>query len=198
LAVTETSESLKLRAAQRAIDKRAPFHRQRNGIDDAIIIEVYGDATNERRASTRFAFVSHNTKDFSHPGDNTKLPHSDIAPMFSKVRSLYFITLGEALRRVDPAAFADLMIEGDCVDDPRRLPEIVDAMDLLFDQVWYNRHRIMRDKVHRRRLRVVAKESFPIDDHRRRPIRRDVLKQAMKAAARVEQRRGLETSDRAG
>src|SRR5439155_19710273 len=34
--VIEISDSVKLRAAQRAIDKRAPFHRQRNGIDDAI------------------------------------------------------------------------------------------------------------------------------------------------------------------
>ncbi len=34
----------KLRAAQRAIDKHAPFHRQRNGIDDAVLIEVDADA----------------------------------------------------------------------------------------------------------------------------------------------------------
>jgi hypothetical protein len=40
----ETSDAVKLRAAQRAIDKRAPFHRQRNGIDDAILIETYDDA----------------------------------------------------------------------------------------------------------------------------------------------------------
>lgn len=56
--IIETSESVKLRAAQRAIDKRAPFHRQRNGIDDAILVEAYADATAEKRGSTRFAFVS--------------------------------------------------------------------------------------------------------------------------------------------
>lgn len=34
-AVIEVGENVKLRAAQRAIDKRAPFHRERNGINDA-------------------------------------------------------------------------------------------------------------------------------------------------------------------
>ena len=43
-ALVEISDSVKLRAAQRAIDKRAPLHRQRNGIDDAVLIEVYADA----------------------------------------------------------------------------------------------------------------------------------------------------------
>src|SRR6266487_1819187 len=36
--VIDVSDTVKLRAAQRAIDKRAPFHRLRNGIDDAILI----------------------------------------------------------------------------------------------------------------------------------------------------------------
>jgi hypothetical protein len=53
---------VKLRAAQRAIDKRAPFHRQRNGIDDAILIEIYADAVAAKApAGTRYAFVTHNT-----------------------------------------------------------------------------------------------------------------------------------------
>jgi PIN domain len=38
-AVIETSASVKLRAAQRAIDKHAPYHRQRNGIDDDVGFE---------------------------------------------------------------------------------------------------------------------------------------------------------------
>ena len=62
-------------------------------------------------AGTRFAFVTHNTKDFSHPNASNKLPHPNVAACFSRQRSLYFITLGEALRRVHPEQFADLMIE---------------------------------------------------------------------------------------
>jgi hypothetical protein len=92
--IIETTDAVKLRAAQRAIDRRAPFHRQRNGIDDAVLIETYADCLTERAPRTRFAFVTHNTKDFSHPTANDKLPHPDIAPCFSRIRSLYFVSLG--------------------------------------------------------------------------------------------------------
>ena len=125
-AVVEISDSVKLRAAQRAIDKRALFHRQRNGIDDAVLIEVYADAVTAKAVpGSRFAFVTHNIKDFSHPNANNILPHPDIAACFSPVRSLYSITLGEALRRVRPEQFADLMIEQEWIEEPRRLPEIL-------------------------------------------------------------------------
>jgi hypothetical protein len=57
--VIEISDAVKLRAAQRAMDKRAPFHRQRNGIDDAILIEVYADAVGAKASpGGRFAFVT--------------------------------------------------------------------------------------------------------------------------------------------
>jgi PIN domain len=47
--VVEAPDDVKLRAAQRAIDRRAPFHRQRNGIDDAILIETYTDLVKSRK-----------------------------------------------------------------------------------------------------------------------------------------------------
>lgn len=191
--VIEISDAVKLRAAQRAIDKRAPFHRQRNGIDDAILIEVYADAVGAKAAAgTRFAFVTHNTKDFSHPHANNKLSHPDIAACFSRTRSLYFITLGEALRRVQPAQFADLMIEQEWVGEPRRLTEIVDAIDELCTKVWYNRHQVTRQKVERGKTKIVEKETFPVKDHLRRPIQRDVWEGALKSAAKVEKKYGLE------
>jgi hypothetical protein len=91
--------------------KRAPFHRQRIGIDDAILIEVYTDVIEaEEAAGNRFAFISHNTNDFSHPKANNKLPHPDIETCFSLSKSLYFITLSEALQHIQPEQFEDLMI----------------------------------------------------------------------------------------
>lgn len=193
-AIIETSDAVKLRAAQRAIDKRAPFHRQRNGIDDAILIEVYADAvTAKTPAGTRFAFVTHNTKDFSHPNASNKLPHPDMAGCFSRVRSLYFITLGEALRRVRPAQLADLMIEQEWMDEPRRLTEIVDSIGELMDKVWYNRHQVRREMLEDGRLQLVEKETFPIKDHATRPIQRDIWEGALKSAARVERKYGLES-----
>lgn len=38
----ELSDSIKAKAADRAIAKIAPFHRQRNGIDDAILASMPG------------------------------------------------------------------------------------------------------------------------------------------------------------
>lgn len=192
--VIETSDAVKIRAAQRAIEKRAPFHRQRNGIDDAILIETYADAAAEKvTGRNRFAFVTHNIKDFSHPTGNNKLPHPDIAAYFSRSKSLYFITLGEALRRVQPAQFADLMIEQEWVEEPRRLTEIVDAIDELVTKVWYNRHQVRRERIEEGKIKLVDKEIFPIKDHETRPIQRDIWEGALKAAAKVERKYGLET-----
>ena len=42
------TDGVKARAADRAITKTAPFHRQINGIGDAIIIETYIDALADR------------------------------------------------------------------------------------------------------------------------------------------------------
>lgn len=191
--VIEVSDAVKLRAAQRAIDKRAPFHRQRNGIDDAILIEVYADAVGAKAApGSRFAFVTHNTKDFSQQNANNKLPHPDIAAFFSRVRSLYLITLGEALRRIRPAQFADLMIEQEWVEEPRRLTEIVDVIGELIEKVWYNRHQVTREKIESGETKIVEKEIFPVKDHSRRPIQRDVWEGALKSAAKVEKKYGLD------
>lgn len=192
-AVIEISDAVKLRASQRAIDRRAPFHRQRNGIDDAILIEIFADVIGSHDTrGTRFAFVTHNTKDFSAAGIHNKHPHPDIASCFSKIRSLYFITLGEALRRVEPDLFADLMIEQDWVEEPRRLSEIVDTIDELVTKVWYNRHMVRCEKIADGTIKIVEKETFPVRDHEGRPVQRDIWEGALKSAAKVEKKYGLE------
>lgn len=179
-AVIEISDAVKLRAAQRAIEKRAPFHRQRNGIEDAILIEIYADAAGTKpKAGTRFAFVTHNTKDFSHQNVNNKLPHPDIAACFSPRRSRYFITLGEALRRVAPAQFADLMIEQEWVEEPRRLTEIIAAMDELFEKIWWNRHQNWLYSIESGQETLTEGQE-------------PVLKRAKKAARRIERKYGEE------
>jgi hypothetical protein len=176
--VIEISDAVKLRAAQRAIEKRAPFHRQRNGIDDAILIEVYADAIGTKAApGTRFGFVTHNTKDFSHPSANNKLPHPDMTACFSRKRSLYFISLGEALRRVRPEEFSDLMIEQEWIEAPRRLTEIVNAIDELFDKVWWNRHQNWLYRLETGEEQLSAEQ-------------KPILARARKAARRIERKYG--------
>jgi PIN domain len=195
-AVVEICDSVKLRAAQRAIDKRAPFHRQRNGIDDAVLIEVYADAVAAKAApGSRFAFVTHNIKDFSHPNANNKLPHPDIAACFSRVRSLYFITLGEALRRVRPEQFADLMIEQEWIEEPRRLPEIFNSIDELTTKVWYNRHKNLAWSIQRGHHKLVTRAEWDAKWRRFRGYGQThtidtVWKGALKAAKRAERKLG--------
>jgi hypothetical protein len=191
--IIEISDAIKLCATQRAIDGRAPFHRQKNSINDAILIETYAAAVTAPNAKgVRFAFVTHNIKDFSTTLINNNLPHPDIGSCFSKIKSLYFTKLGEALRRVDPEFLADIMIEQEWTQEPRRLKEILDAMDLLFHQVWYNRHQNTRFKIEEGIIKIVEKETFPVKDHNTRPIQRDVWEGALKAAVRVEKQYGLE------
>ncbi|NJM10095.1 MAG: DUF4935 domain-containing protein [Bdellovibrionaceae bacterium] len=100
----EVSDAVLVRAAQRAVERKAPFHRQRNGIDDAIIIETYSDFVNDKSSKgVRFGFVTHNIKDFSHPSKDNRFPHPDLAVLFSRIKSLYLISLAEALNRIEPA-----------------------------------------------------------------------------------------------
>jgi hypothetical protein len=93
--IIEASEAVQLCAAQRAIAKRAPFHRDRNSMADAVIIETYAECVRDKAASKiRFAFVTHNKSDFSVTDGSNKLPNPDFANYFSRIKSLYFTNSG--------------------------------------------------------------------------------------------------------
>jgi hypothetical protein len=143
--IIEPSEGALLKAADRAISKRAPFHRNKNSMADAIIIETYAQALLQKPTKgTRFAFVTHNKSDFSAEQGSQKTPHPDLADLFSPIKSLYFINLGEALRRIDPKQRLDYMLELSWTDEPRGRTEISEAAHLLWNQVWYNRDQYFR------------------------------------------------------
>jgi hypothetical protein len=190
-AIIETCEPVTLRAAQRAIEKKAPFHRDKNAMADAILIETYAECVHDKAASSiRFAFVTHNKNDFSIENGNHKIPHPDFAGLFSRIKSLYFINLPEALRRVEPSLVTDIMFEHSWMQEPRGLTEILEAEDLLFHQVWYNRHWNMRIGIEKGAIKVVDKETYPRPAGAPETIQRDVLKGAIKAARNVERRYG--------
>ena len=187
----EPSDSVKLRAAQRGIEKKAPFHHGKNAMADSIIVETYAECARDNAASgIRFAFVTHNKNDFSAVDGNQKLPHRDLADIFSRVKSLYFINLPEALRRVEPSLVSDVMLEESWTQEPRGLTEILEAEDLLFNQVWYNRHWGLRIDVQEGRVKVVEKETYPRPVGARETVQRDVWKGALKAARKVERKYG--------
>jgi len=135
------SDEIKLRAAQRAIDKIAPFHRQKNSINDAIIIETYAACVGAPSSTgSRFSFVTHNKIDFSLPNGDERIPHPDFAKYFSRIKSKYFIKLAEAVHRVSSDLVTDIMIEDEWFEEPRGLSEIIASESELLDKIWYNRH----------------------------------------------------------
>ena len=129
---------------------------------DAMLIETYAGCVQAKTpAGQRFAFVTHNKHDFSVVNGNQRLPHPDIAGYFSRIKSLYFINLPELLRRIEPSLVSDVMFELSWTQDPRGLSEILKAEDLLFHQVWYNRHWGLRIGVREGRIKVVKNETYP-------------------------------------
>jgi len=145
--IVEIAPSMKLAAAERALYNRAPFHRQRNSMGDATLIEAYGEI--QRRAAGHYAFVTHNIKDFSNVGVNEQEPHPDIVKYFPKSRSRYFTKLGNALNAYRFLEFQDVMVEHTLDFPPRRFVEITEATSKLIDQVWYNRHQVWNEKLQR-------------------------------------------------
>ena len=191
-AVVEISDGAKLRAAERAIAKKAPFHTQRNSMADAVLMEMYAEIIAVKSPGVRFAFVTHNTKDFSSPNSDQRMSHPEFAAFFSKIKSRYFISLSEALRRVKPALVSDLMLEHEWAQEPRRLTEMVNAISELTDKVWYNRHQVRREKIETGVIKIVGKEIYPLKDFRERTIQRDIWEGAKKSARRVKKQHGLE------
>ncbi len=190
--IIESSDRVILRAADRAVNKRAPFHHQRNSMNDAILIEMYAELTNEKPIKgVRFGFVTHNTKDFSHPSSDNRLPHPDIASYFSRIRSLYLINLAEILRRIDPYIITDAMIEREWNDEPRSLTEIVAAVEELTDKVWYDRHQLLRQQIDESKIALVDSETLPEWNHAVRPIQKDIWLGALKDATLMEKKYGV-------
>jgi len=190
-AIIDPTDAIMLRAVQRAIEKRAPFHHDKNSMADAIIIETYAECIREQAASRiRFAFVTHNKNDFSVQNGNHKMPHPDFAGLFSRIKSLYFINLPEALQRIEPSLVTDIMFEHSWTQEPRGLTEILEAEDLLFHQVWYNRHWSLRIGIEEGTIKVVDQETHPRVAGAQETIQRDILKGAIKAARNVERRYG--------
>lgn len=192
--VTETSETVVNSAAHRALSGAAPFHRSKNSMGDAVIFETYLEALEvEDATSYRYAFVSHNTKDFSQPSGDNRLPHPDLEHYFTKVKSLYFISLAAALERIAPETVSYAMFEREWHDDARGLTEIVEALNELVDRLWYGRHKGWAHQVETGRIRIIDRDEEVDPTEFPRPFYRDIWDGALRAAARVEKQYGLET-----
>ncbi|WP_022887563.1 hypothetical protein [Glaciibacter superstes] len=132
-------DDIKRRVVDRGLAKHAPFHKHRNSVADALLIELYAGEIDE---AGEFAFVTSNSEDFSAVGVDRREPHADIAAAFDPANSNY--RLGAAgLERVLREHFGDeleeLLEETDIREEPRRLDEIQAVEKELFDRIWYHR-----------------------------------------------------------
>lgn len=157
----ETSDAAKIKAADRALARRGPCHREnKNSMADALIIETYFECVRAGMAGDRFAFVTHNKHDFSLAAGDDKLPHVDIAAGFSKIKSLYFVNLGACLNRIEPSFVRDVLFENSFEEEPRSLSELLDAIDRLTTQVWHNRHMNLQWALDRGKHKIVSKAEW--------------------------------------
>jgi hypothetical protein len=184
-----TSPDIKLAAAERAIKNKAPFHRQRNSMSDAMLIEIFGDMQKGRGG--HYVFVTHNVKDFSHMGVDEQKPHPDIAKFFSS-KSHYFTKLGDALNKFRPDEFKDIMIEQSWFEPPRRYVDILEAIEKMREQVWYNRHRVWNEKLENGEAILIGDDEKRGKDPVGLRVHRRIWEAAEKSARRVEAKYGLE------
>jgi hypothetical protein len=137
-------------------------------------------------------FVTHNKEYFSEPQGDKRTPHPDISPLFSKIKSRYFISLKEALSHVSPGLLRDVSAEEESIQEPRKLSEILIALDELFDKVWYGRHGLLAHAVETGRTRVVEREDYTTGKYDPNLITREIWEGARKAARRVEKKYGVD------
>jgi len=180
----KVSEKAKIAAVQRGLQKKAPFHKSKNSMADAVIIEQFSEfvLTHESEENT-FIFVTHNHNDFSSK-DHRK-PHEDLSDIFDQMNTFYFNNLPSAIAIVDDEILTDIQFEYDFTEETRGLREILSAMDELFDKIWYNRHQNLRYSIENDDIRIVPDNS---QESGSSVIHESIWEGALKAANRVEEK----------
>ena len=131
------------RVVQRGLDKKAPFHRSRNSVADALLIELYISTTETADlAEDPHAFVTSNSSDFSRDSGDKRQPHKDLESAFAPKGSMYAVGF-DGLESTLQGHFGDdlteMLDESDFVENPRLLVEIQKWEHELFDRIWYQR-----------------------------------------------------------
>ncbi|VXB65482.1 conserved hypothetical protein [Arthrobacter sp. 9V] len=128
---------------ERGLSKRAPFHKSKNSVADALLIELYATAAGENCAEEEhYAFITSNSEDFSLPNADRRKPHEDIAIFFDGQTSVYGLGvdgLDSVLRERFGTDIEELFDESDFEEEPRRLDAILREEQMLFDRIWYHR-----------------------------------------------------------
>lgn len=139
----EATDEERRRVVERGLRKLAPFHRSRNSMADALLVELYASETARADMTTDpHAFVTTNSDDFSLPNGDKREPHPDLADLFTIDGSAYGLGV-DGLNSIMLDHFGDeledLFEETDFQEEPRRLSEISAAEQEMFNRVWYHR-----------------------------------------------------------
>lgn len=181
---TPISDAVKIKAAERAIEKRAPFHKQKNSIADAVLAESFQEFRIEHAPIFEsFRFVTHNVTDFS--GKDHRKPHDDFAEIFDGKTSRFFNSTSPALEDLLDLEEFHYEFSFAWEDETRGLQEIMLAMDELFDKVWYNRHMNMMYRIDTSETEIVPAETELYGNN---VIHEDVLLMAKSAAQRIREK----------
>lgn len=190
--IIEITDEIKIRAAQRAIDKKAPFHLSKNSMGDSIIIESYLDFKVKNESQEfKLIFVTHNKTDFSLRNGNQKKPHEDLSDIFDSTKSQYYISLPEALNSINSELIEDIEFENDWYNEPRGLTEMMEVERELEQKIWYNRHQIRAYKIQIGEIKIIDRKDFDIKTSND-TIVTDIWEGAKKSAKAVEDKYGKE------
>ena len=189
---TAASDNAKLKAVERALTKRAPFHRSKNSMADAVLIEVFVEAVKaDREPEPRYFFVTLNTKDFSQHNGDRRLPHADLEPIFGGESCTYATSIFEVINILDSELLIELEWEESYSEEPRGLSEILEAQHVLARQVWYNRHLSLRFGVQNGNVRVITGTEFAkLDGYHPEVIVDEIWEGALAAARKTEEELG--------
>jgi len=188
-----TSDAAKIKAAERALAKIAPFHRAKNSVGDALLIEMYAEAmAAEADPENEYVFVTNNTRDFSQHNGDERLPHADLEPLFRE-NSRYATSIVEVIKDIGGEVLEEYEWEHTYYQEPRKLSEILDAEHLLFRQIWYNRHWSLRSGVEKGEIRIISDTEFKeLKSYHPEVVVAKVWERALAAAKRTEEEVGLE------
>ncbi len=129
--VLEPGDEEKRGVVERGLSKQAPFHRSRNSVADAVLIELYETAVRGVDLNQEpHAFITSNSDDFSLPDGDARQPHRDLASLFAVEGSTYGLGvdgLNQVLLDYFGEEIEELFAETYFEEEPRRLDEIVEA-----------------------------------------------------------------------
>jgi len=187
--IISPTAKMKETVIENALTKRAPFHREKNSVADALLVEMYSEIVKSAVPQDNYCFITHNTKDFSDIDGDLRQPHVDFSDYFTSSSSRYFTSLQTALLAYLPDEMTELSLELDFNEEPRALSEVLPYLNKLQEQIWYNRHKNREHRIDAGEIEIVKKYQ-PGNAHS--TIVQDIWQGAQEAAFRVEEDYGLD------